>query len=440
MLLRSSLVTWLPVLGLAFGLGCSTSVDDPGSAPSAPPAKAPDSAPSCTPFAPATLLSLNALGAPSVALSDTHLGFGYVDETSIPTVASVDLASREGTTHGWSRAVATGEGSLGLRTSLAFHESRFGFAWTSARTSDRSGVRFATLVPEDGSASEAELASPDSGRYARSTDPVTAGYPGVSPAPGGFFVAWTDTRTAEPAQQGVNIAGWTGIYGRTFDASGSPVGDDVQIEQSFLPGSYAGVTAGDRFSFLFSDATRSEKGVDFFVRQGAPSTFTPAAPPPALFRLPGLDPGVRAGAVMAAGADGRVLIVAGARGETRAYAGSLLLGTNGKAEAPYAAWPNEDFAPVAIAAGPSGYVVASYDFVEAGKPEVKAIQLLFLDANGAKTGESSVALPSSDRSASGIALRATAQGTFVAVVRSPGRLEARANPYDVVLAKVCPSK
>ncbi len=432
----------VPVLCIVFGLGCSTSVDAAGGASAAPTTAPPVDAPSCSPVAPVTVLSVNALGIPSVDISDTHLGFGYVDEKSIPTVTSFELATRSVATHAWSssRAVATGSGSLGLETSLSHHGGRFGFAWTSARASDRPGIRFSTLGPADDSASDADLASPDSGRYTRSTDPVTASAPVVSSAPDGFFVAWTDIRTAEPVQQGVNIAGWSGLYGQTFDASGSPVGDDVQIEQSFLPDSYAGVTAGDRFSFFFAHSTRAES-VDFFVRQGAPSTFAPADTPPVLFRLALRNATDRASAVVvAAGADGRALVVAGARGDKAAYSGALLLGTNGKVEAPYAAWADEDLAPVALAAGPTGYVVASYELVEAGKPEVKAIKLLFLDANGAKIGQSSVALPSSELAASRIALRPTAQGTFVAVLRWPGRLESRANPYEVVLAKACPTK
>lgn len=406
-----------------------------------PATTAPVDGSSCAPFAPVSLLAVNALGIPSIDLSDSHLGFGYVDEKSIPTVASVDLGTRDVATHGWSsaRAVVTAEGSLGLRTSLAHQGDRFGFAWTSARASGRSGLRFATLGPQDGAASDAELASPDSGRYTRSSDPVTASGPVVSPTPDGFFVSWTDIRTAEPAPQGVNLAGWTGLYGQAFDASGRAVGDDVQIEQSLLARSYAGVTAGDRFSFVFAGSNGSE-GLDVFVRQGAPSTFVPAPTPPALFRFALRSSADRANALVAAGADGRALVVVGARGEAQAYSGSLVLGANGKVETPYAAWEGTDFAPAALTAGPNGFVVASYELVTAGKPDVKAVTLLFLDANGAKTGQTRVELPSSDGAVSALALRSTAQGTFVALVRSPARLEDRSNAYEVVLAKACPPK
>lgn len=392
------------------------------------------------PEAPAVVLSVNALGKPSFAFSDSRLGFGYVDEKAIPTLTSLDLGDRSTSGYAWqsSRVVSASRGSLSISTSVGYHGGRFGFAWTSEREGGRSGVRFSTFAEADATVSEVELASPDSGRYARSTDPVYAYAPVVSAAPKGFFVAWTDTRTAEPVRQGTNIAGWTGIYGQTFDSSGSPVGDDVQVEQSFIPHTYAGVTAGERFTFLFTDSSRSES-IDLFTRQGEPSTFAPTTTP-ALFHLERRSPADRGGAAMATGPDGRVLVVAGASGDKGAYAGSLLLGTSGKVDAPYAEWADEDFVPAAVAAGPNGYVVASNELVAPDKVEVKAIKLLFLDLNGAKTGQARVELPSSDRSASGLALLPTARGTFVAVLSSPAQLEDRANGYEVVLAKVCPSK
>jgi hypothetical protein len=389
------------------------------------------------------VMSAEVLGSPSLDLSDAHLAFGYVDSASVPTVQVFDVSTEAKVKGKWAVApVAFAHyGSSYIRTSLAHQGERFGFGWYTERSTSLiaggSGVwatSFATMNASSGSVSPADYASPERGRH-DSRDLVLAIDPVVSATSDGFFVSWRDTRTAEPAVMGVNIAGWIGLYGQAFDASGQASGSDVQVAQTTFPSSVLGLHAGGKLSMLWSG---NADGNDHFLamRTVSGTSFTPAEAPSPFATFLSYDALEVAAAV---GADGRTLVLTTYRDGAGSHLGSIVLGASGNVEQKLQAWPETGLRMPAVAATADGFVAVAVERGQNSTDGAAALRYFFLDASGQKISDARVALPSGNLANRALSVRVIAGRAMAAVALGPLTPKQDANHADVVLAGACPT-
>jgi hypothetical protein len=353
----------------------------------------------CEPSDTALVVSAEVVGVPSIALAGSRLALGYVDPRGVPTVRLHDLApgagASEPTSATWDTAKVRWEsmGAWSVMTSLAHNGDRLGFGWSTERSfpGASKGVRstrFATVSVTGEDASPAVRGNDDAGRSG-SDDKVEAFAPKVSPFADRFLLLWNDTRTKEPVVQNVNLALWSGVYGRTYDAHGQGASRDVQIAQPsgcYAKAGAAGATGG---MALWMAPIGYHRQVNLHARHAeGGDDFTPAEPPPPVATF---DPGGSSPSIAAAtGPGGRVLVVVAQedvnaeQGAPWSLFGTVLLTAKGSVVTGYAEWSERTLETPAVVATDDGWVVAAY---ERDDGAVTGLRVFWLDASGQRTHE-----------------------------------------------------
>lgn len=333
----------------------------------------------------------------SLAIGDGTLGVAYFDVAQRVNVA---LLSSDGTT----RNVRVGgtvsnSDTQAYRTAIAYREGVFGVAFSMERDATRgadkvwSSVGFSTVSVERGTASMATMAN---NNLDRSANPVIATGPFVATTSAGFLPAWFDRRTAEPTRLNVNIAGWGGIYGRTFTTTGeAETARDVQVQQEGLPHSAFKILPTRAGLLAVWTSSESGAGARVLAKVGpADGNFavTPVSAPrlAPVLTIPRMGPSNLAGAV---GADGNVLLALSLtqlQGGTSSPLVVVLVGPDGRliSTKPIQVQASARIKGLALAATEGGYKLA----YEADDSQDRKVFIADVDAAGTPGAQSSVAM------------------------------------------------
>jgi hypothetical protein len=359
----------------------------------------PGEQPVCVPSDADLVVSTDVVGVPSIAVAGSRLALGYVDPLGVPTVRVHGLASGAGasepTSATWDTAKVRWEtiGPGSVMTSLAHNGDRLGFGWSTERpfpgaSNGVPSTRFATVSITGEDASPAVRGNDDAGRSG-ADDKVEAFAPTVTPFADEFLLLWNDTRTKEPVVQNVNLALWSGVYGRTYDAHGQDASRDVQITQPSLSYAKAGAAGGTGGTALWMAPMGRHLEVNLHARYAeSGEDFTPAEPPVpvATFDPGGFSPSIAA----ASGPGGRILVVVAQedvnaeQGAPWSLFGTLLLTGKGSVVTGYTDWSEPTLETPAVVATDDGWVVAAYERDEGA---IAALRVFWLDASGRRTHE-----------------------------------------------------
>lgn len=311
----------LPLLALVMTAACSSSSSDgsSGSPGSGDPGSGnPDDTTPCVAGVSDELLhaTTHAKSRSALATGDGVIGVAYTDpkgDVAIGVVGADGTATQNALTSTVDRKTYQ---DYGLR--MTYGNGRFAIGFDVERTTSDTHASPQTGWPSAGLVTVAntgddigvpQIANDDLDRTgSEGGDPVQASASTPIATSDGFFVAWSDIRTAEPIQMGVNIAGWSGIYGFDFDANGkAKMSEDAQVEQEDIAFGFAGVSTSKGILVAWGGRDSNDTQAWLTTRVGpASGDFTPATPAGPAVKLSSYTSIGLTGAV---GADGKALFV-----------------------------------------------------------------------------------------------------------------------------------
>ena len=332
----------------------------------------------------------------AVATGEGTAGVAFSDATG---ALNIGLVAPDGTTsaHVLSNPIPRSH-YKDYSVGLAYAQGRFALTFdfertTSANVTSPDGwasVGFTSIDATTGTPSAIEMANNDIDRTGSDGgDPVQA-WGGVAiPTKSGFFVEWSDMRTAEPIQYGVNLAGWTGMYGFGFALDGDlGMNEDVQVMQQDAPFGYAGVSTSKGILAAWGGRDANATEAWLYTRLGpASGQFTPGPTSSPIVKVPGA---IGRALTAARGADGNVLLAF----EVGSLTGvgsivTVVVDSSGNLVSKHtlAQSANRSYGMSAIAATSAGYAVAyASQSTSSTKASFDTIHLASLDATGAPTG------------------------------------------------------
>ncbi|HEX7665992.1 MAG TPA: hypothetical protein VF407_15805, partial [Polyangiaceae bacterium] len=281
---------------------------------------------------------------------------------------------------------------------LVYSQGKFGVGFDSERStsfpndSDPSGwqsASFATVDAKNGKATLPTVANDDLDR-SDSHQPVQAAVSTPIATPDGFFVAWSDTRTAEPVPYDVNAAYYSGIYGMPFALDGKAATyDDVQVEQMDIPYGFAGVATAKGILMAWGGRNPDSTEAWLYTRSGpADGEFTIASPGDPIAKWTGPIAKMGESLTGALGADGNVLFVFETwdASDDADSLSAVVVDAKGKLVANnlLATKKGTTFGLASVTATPNGYVVA---YASVTNPlttpvEYDTVHLASVDASG----------------------------------------------------------
>lgn len=359
----------------------------------------------------------------ALALGEDALGVAYFDAKARINLGLVAADGTSQTIVASSAIENTHYKSYGV--DLAYSQGAFGVGFSMERTPETtgaesgwSGIGFLTVAAATKRAGAVTMANRDLDRTGGGGrgGPVAATGAHVTALDTGFLVSWGDTRTAEPTRYGVNLAYWRGIYGRTYDAKGSPKSyDDVQVQQQSSAYGFSTTATPSGVLALWAASDSNGSDASIFARLGPATgafTIAPVSAPanPTVVTLPKVS---ALDLVSAVGADGNVLSTVTVRSlaanETSVYA--VLVDRTGKlvSSKRLPAFKADGVSKPAVVATASGYQVVfmsgAYDSAAKG-PVGDSLHVVNVDAAGVP-GTDTVTPISGGMLWGGIATRAT---------------------------------